>query len=443
MAWKRAVWWAIVPLLGLLWAWRRVRDTWFFYDEWSLIGRTLSVSPWTAFRQGFNGHLWLLADPVYRLQVHTGLDGRVLVLVAFAVALSVLHVTLALVLRRADTPLPVALLGAGMLVYMGRASQNFIFAIQFSPALAAAAGLAVAVVVVGATPSPRRSVLAAVLPVACVMIDSGIGVIMLAFAAAAVMCAWPRRSWWVLAPGLATFGAWALWGDLGPEFPASLWERCRFALRLLVHSAGAVMGGGVTMGVVVLVGLVAQLAWLVRHGAFVGAVRAVSVAGLAAAAVAVAGIAQSRAGLPGFDFVNFNRYLQNVGLPLGLALLTVTWSVVRRAWEPAGALRTATAVMSAVCVLGFLAGVPAERRYAPVFIGWNSAVEAGVADAVAIIDLGCPEGRALDPAAAPLGSLSPQITMQLLYELRLRGHLAPQVDRVPSTAVVDAVCVPA
>ena len=436
------MWWVVVPLLGVLWAWRRLRDTWFFYDEWSLVQRTVSMSPWSAFRTGFNGHLWLLADPVYRLQVHFGLDGRALVLGVFVVSLIVLHLTAAWVLVRGEVPVPVALLGAGMLVYMGRASQNFVFAIQFSPALATAAGLAAVAVVVGSEPTPLRRLVAASLPLFGVLIDSGVGLIMLSMFVVAVLCTWPRRSWWVALPGVATFGLWALLGDLGPEFPASLWDRYRFAARLLVRSAGAVLGGGVTMGVVVLLALAGQVAWLLWRRRFDGAVRALSLAGLAAAAVAVAGITQSRAGLPGFNFVDFNRYLQNVGLPLGVALLVVTWRVVSTGWVSVESRRVATVAMAGICVLGFVAGLPAERAYVPVFLGWNRSVEAGVTDVVAVIDLGCPDGRVLDPATFPLGGLSPQISTQLILDLRVRGHLAPQADRVPAAAIVDAVCVP-
>ncbi|MEN9644808.1 MAG: hypothetical protein RL238_1477 [Actinomycetota bacterium] len=435
------MWWVLVPVLGVLWAWRRLRDTWFFYDEWSLVQRTVSMSPWSAFRTGFNGHLWLLADPVYRLQVHAGLDGRVLVVAVFVVALVTLHLALAWVLVRGDVPVPVALLGAGMLVYMGRASQNFMFAIQFSPALATAAGLAGAAVVVGAAPTRRRVAAAAGLPVVCVLVDSGVGAIMLAFGIVAVVCSWPRRSWWVVLPGVATLGLWAWRGDLGPDFPASLWDRCRFAVRLLVRSAGAVLGGGVTMGVVVLLALAGQIAWLLWRRRFDGPVRALALAGIAAAAVAVAGITQSRAGLLGFNFVDFNRYLQNVGMPLGVALLVVTWRVVSTGWVSVESRRIATVAMAGVCVLGFLAGVPTERAYGPVFVGWNRSVEEGVADAVAVIDLGCPPGRVLDPSSVPLGAVSPQVTTQLLLDLRVRGHLDPQIDRVPSPALVDAMCV--
>ena len=444
MATRRALWWwLVVPLLGVLWAWRRLRHTYFFYDEWSLIQQTVSSSPGSAASSSFNGHLWAIADLVYRGQVHLGLDGRGLVLAVFVLSLVVLHVVLAAVLRRGGVPVPVALVGAGMLVYMGRASQNFIFAIQFSPTLAVAAGLAVGVIVVGKDATPRRLAAAAALPLVGIAVDSGAGAISFAFATVAVVCSWPRRTWWVVAPGASMLGLWTLFGDLGPEFPAPWWARAQFAARLLVRSAGAVFGGGVTMGVFVLVVSTAAVAWLVRRHEFHGSVRAVVLAGAAATAVAVVGITQSRAGLPGFDFVNFNRYLQNVGLPLGVTFLVATWRVVALHWSSPMAMRWAIGGLTSVCVLGFVAGAAAERTYAPQFLVWNAAVRQGVADAVTVIDLGCPVGRVLDPASSPLGGLSPQISTQLLLDLRTRGHLPPSAGSAPAAAaIVDVMCVP-
>lgn len=434
-------WWLVVPLCGVLWAWRRLRHSYYFYDEWSLIHQTVSTSPAAAASSSFNGHLWAIADLVYRGQVHLGLGGRGLVLTVFVVSLVVLHVVLAALLRSGGLPVGVALLGSGMLVYMGRASQNFIFAIQFSPTLAVAAGLAVAVVVVGKDPTPRRLAAAALLPPLGIVVDSGAGAISFAFAVVAVACSWPRRTWWVAAPGAMVLGLWTLFGDLGPEFPASWWVRAQFAARLLVRSAGAVFGGGVTMGVFVLAVTTGAVAWLVHQRRFDGAVRAIVLAGVAASVVAVVGITQSRAGLPSFDFVNFNRYLQNVGLPLGVVFLVATWRVVQLHWSSPMASRWAAAGLGVVCVLGFVAGAEAERSYAPQFLIWNAAVRQGVVDATTVIDLGCPAGRVLDPGSSPLGDLSPQISTRLLLELRTRGHLPPTSGATPTAAIVDAMCV--
>ena len=41
----RAACWTVVVLFGWWWAWRRLRHTYLFYDEWSMVERVLRNSP--------------------------------------------------------------------------------------------------------------------------------------------------------------------------------------------------------------------------------------------------------------------------------------------------------------------------------------------------------------------------------------------------------------
>ena len=61
--------WIVVPVSGALWATRQLRHSYFFYDEWSIIGRVLHMPAGAGTMASFNGHLWMLQYWLYRAQV--------------------------------------------------------------------------------------------------------------------------------------------------------------------------------------------------------------------------------------------------------------------------------------------------------------------------------------------------------------------------------------
>ncbi len=272
-------------------------------------------------------------------------------------------------------------------------------------------------------------------------LDSGIGAIGLAFSAVVVLSMWRRRDAWVLVPGVLVVVLWTLFGDQGPQFGAGLLDSVEFAARLVVRSAGAIVGGHTNAGIVVLVVAAASLAYLVRQGSFTGALRAVVVASALATTVAAVGIARSRAGLPGFNFVDFNRYLQNVGLPMALGIFPLLWRTADTALA-GRAPRVARVVAFAALAAMFVASVGSERTYGERFVGWNEATRDGVRAALVVIDRGCPDGTAPRLDGRPLGGLGPQIDTALLVELLDRGILElPSATDVPDE-IESAMCDP-
>ena len=138
--------------------------TYYFYDEWSMVDRAVRSNMFDAATTSFNGHLWLVQDVLYRVQVAVfGVDDHAFISVLFVAALVVLHLSLAWLLHRGGVPGVASPLVAGLLVYLGAASQNFLFAVQVSPISAAACGLLATAIAIGHSPSRRARFAVAVL----------------------------------------------------------------------------------------------------------------------------------------------------------------------------------------------------------------------------------------------------------------------------------------
>jgi hypothetical protein len=147
--------WGAVPLAGLVWVLAHLPGTYFFDDEWSLIGRVLDApDAWSASFDGFNGHLIFVSFWTYWVQLRLfGLDGHTFVYLVFAFSLVAMHVSLAALLRAAGAPGLVAVLGAGLVVYFGVGSQNMVFEFQLAWNLAYTTAFVAAVVALRWTPS--------------------------------------------------------------------------------------------------------------------------------------------------------------------------------------------------------------------------------------------------------------------------------------------------
>lgn len=438
--------WAVVVGLGVVWAWRRLRQTYFHFDEWSMIELNLDLDPLEGAIRSFNGHLYLFQDALYRTQaVVFGLESNELVVAAFITSLIARHLVIAALAMRLGANDLSALLVGGLLTYPGVASETFLFPWQVSPSFAAASALAVAVVVIDRTPTSRRVVAAGALLLVSVLLDSGLGILALVFGGGVLVSCWPRRTWWALAPGATVLAMWLLTADRGPQFPGSIGDRSEFFVRLIVRSAGGLVGGGAVAGVIVLSVAAACIFASWRMGLLRGPRLAVTVTALLATAATAAAITQSRAAIPGFTFFNFNRYLHNVGLPLAIAIMpaaiaTCRWAGTRwmSTWAPAGR----AAVVAVVLVGAWAASLDEENAYGDVLIGWNRSVESAVQSTAASIEAGCPAGTRLDPAAQPAGSESPQITVDLVARLLDRGLVATgDPGAGPDPEIVARICV--
>lgn len=439
---RTAALWVIVSAAGVLWSARRVRNTYFHFDEWSMLGRVTSFGPIEGATTSFNGHLYLFQDLVYRTQATAfGLENNHFVRFVFLVSLVALHLSLAWLILRLGASSTLAVLIAALLTYMGAASETFLFPFQLSPTFAAAAAIAGTAAVIDAEPTVRRSFLVGALMLLSVLFDSGMSTLALALCGGVVVQQWPRRFWWTVAPSAATAVGWFLVADLGPSFPGSVGDRGVFVARLVVRSAGALVGGGAWAGAVALAGFSAALAAAVRSRALSRSARAVTIAGFVATVLTAVSIAQSRAAIPGFTFFNFNRYIQNVGLPLLITFLPSLIAVGRQTLDRWPERRTVLHVAATLAVaLAFASSLDEEREYGTVFVGWNQRVEA-IVDATASLAVnGCPAGTRLDPASRPAASLSPQITAALVVEFVERDLIVADPDVDPSADVVAIVC---
>lgn len=436
--------WVTIPGAGALLAGWALRNSYFFYDEWTVVERALDMPAAAGMFTPFNGHVWIAQYWFYRLQLSwLGVDDHRLVCVLFVGALIALHAAVAVVFRVAGLSRPVALLAGGLITYLGAASQNFVFAIQVSPALATAAGVAATAIVLARPPSAASRAWVGGLMLAAVGFDSGTAVIAVTLAAGAALAAWRRRAWPVVLPAaLAVVSAlfWG-WGDAAP-LPAAPGTRLVFGVHLLFRSAGALVGGDEHAGLALVAASIAVLLAGVRWQAIGPRSAALLVAGTTAAGVATTAIAVSRAGDAQLDFVNFNRYLQNVGLPLFIGLLP--------AWADTCGVLAANAVPPRVrpilawigpglVLAAFLAGVPAMLRYQRMFEEWNLETRRQVQGAAAIVLDGCGPGTPPAAESRPLGALGPQLSTRLLRALLERGLLHPAAA-APDPAVRRRMC---
>lgn len=438
----------LAALIGALWAGRRLRHTYFYFDEWSMIGRVTQLGKLEGATTSFNGHLWFFQDLIFRVQANWfGLDSNTFLVVVFVVALVALHMSLTALARGVGVPLVPALALGGLLTYLGAAAQNFVFAIQVSPTFATAAAVGAAAIALGGPPTAARFVAVSGLLLLAALFDSGVGLLALALGGGVVVGLWPRQSWWSLAPAGLITAIWYGFGDLGPEFEASVSDRVVFAARLLGRGAGAIAGGAAATGFVVLVVLTAATLVAMRAGRIDRAGWSVMLAGGLATLINIAGIAQSRAGLPGFTFFENNRYLQNVALPLTIAALPgllasaqlakERWKPLRRAAPP---VRHALPVLAmAVC---FALGLGEESTYSEVLIDRSERVAGGVQDIGTVLLRGCPTGTAPSLDTRPLGGLSPQVSARLVGELVRRDLLTIEERLVGSVdyEILRSIC---
>lgn len=434
----------MIPAAGFVWSSVGLRRSWFFYDEWAMIDRVMHTNVLDGLSASFNGHLWMISFLVYRVQVSWfGVGSHAFVGGVLIGSLVAMHVALTALLRACSVPLLVSLLSASLVTYFGVGSQNSIFAFQAPINLAIALSAVSATLVLTRPPSGWNALIVAVLLLLSVGADSGTALPWVCFAAVVLAQAWRNRYAWCAAPALLGLGVWLLAGDLGPSQPGSLIGRVKFSLHLLLESSGGLVGGAETAGILVLLAS-AMIVWVGRRRqAITRPAWIVFGAGTGTAVLMVGSIAQARAALVGSDFVNYNRYLQAVAVPLFIGLLPAVSDSLRSLFHrlrPQGPIRfwsaLTWAVPSLMILISFNAGLDTRRAYVAGFDYSNLAVEAASRTAAVVIRDGCPVGRRLDLTSSPAAGLSPQMSTQLLVEV-----IARQAYRAPHTLVVDPVVV--
>lgn len=432
--------WLGFPAAGALWVAWRLRKMYFFYDEWSMINLVTHLGGIDGMTESFNGHLFVLNYWLYRIQVSLfGLDSRLFISACFVIALVALHLAIASVLRACGLPRQLSLMIGGLLAYLGCASQNFIFTFQISFVASVAAGLFGATIVLRNAPSLRAIIATALCLVAASLIASSLAIGVVPFVAVIAAVRWRWAAVSAVTPAVIILVWWFTTADLGPKFPAPFGDRVSFAGRLSLQSIGAVVGNGQVAGAMIsgvamtLIAVALARRWLDQRAVVTLA------AGLTMALMMVAGVTQSRAGYPFFNFVDFNRYLGYIAIPLTLAAAPAFLAAVRHV--PLGRYKSTLvpALPVGAVVIAFLLGLSPASSYHEAFEHWNVQTRHDVVAATVVIDKGCPSGAAPDPASLPT-TYNPQISTALLRELIDRGALSIAATDAADAAVTARMC---
>jgi hypothetical protein len=424
-----------VPVLGVCWAVWNLRGGYFFYDDWAMIDRVLHTTAIEGMTTGYNGHLWMLQDLVYRIQVFGfGVDENTFIRIVFIGALLLLHLSLAALLHASGLSRLSAMMLGGLLTYLGMAAENYMWPVQLSPTVAVAAGVGAAALALGRPATPRHIAAVVVLSLLSVGIDSAIALMSVTLTAGVTFLAWRGIARFAGVPAILALGLWILLADRGPEFPADLDTRAAFAVRLVSYSAGGVFGLGQRAGIAVLIVTIALIAFGLHKRSLDRRSRIILAAGSVSALIVAAALTVARAGIVGLDFTNGSRYLQNVIIPATLAVAPAIAATCRQA------LPAPPASGPLLIAAAFMLGLVPKHAHEETFRRYNMETREGIATAATIVRQGCPSGRAPDPGSTLLDYVGPQVTTKLVRELLDRGLLEAPPPRRLSIAVVGRMC---
>jgi hypothetical protein len=297
----------------------------FFSDEWALIESRSLGDPGTWFAP-HNEHWYTVPILVYRLVVELVGLGSYMPYLALLVALHVCVATLAYVLvRRSSGPWPA--LGVGLVVLvLGSGFENLYWAFQIGFVGSLALGLA-AILAFDQRPLGRRRAILGTVLLTVSVATSGIGLICGVVVGIELLLDVQRRRTvpWLFVPAVL-YGIWYLsYGRAGIEahqgefslahpldVPPLVWNG-------LAAATGAVVGVGTTLGgVVLLIGIVAAIAWLLRGG---GAFVAPRTAGVVAGVTILYGLIALARSFVGTDAADLTRYtyISAILLTVGLS----------------------------------------------------------------------------------------------------------------------------
>ncbi|HEY2427600.1 MAG TPA: hypothetical protein VGI06_01625 [Acidimicrobiales bacterium] len=444
--WVRPALWAAIPLAAVALVATRYRRTYFFYDEWGMIGRVVEGHHHlaTAFTL-FNGHLVAWSYFAYLAQVRWfGLVGHAPIFVLFCLSLVAMHMALAATLTAFEVPDVVALLAAGAVTYFGPGAQNMVFEVQLSWNFAYAFAFCAAAVVLRGRPSWSRAAAGAALMLVAMGADSVVAVLVGSVLGIGALLRWRRplallpivpaallESWlWIFAAGNGSFPP-----------PRSVGEAWRFAWRLALTAVGGLVGGKARAGALAVGVVLAALVPVVARRRLQAPGTTALVAGGSAGAGAVVAVTWTRAAVVGSDLQDFNRYIQLGAVFLLVALLPPAVGLAVHRTPGSTPRRWPVAVAVAAVGVVFIANVPTLRAYRHTFEGWNQQSHLLVSESVAVLDHGCPPGTRADPSGQPLGYLGPQVTVGLLQLLRKQNVSLPRAT-VLDGKVMSLICRP-
>jgi len=430
-------------------------DTWYYFDEWSTIER--SLDSWSGMFAGHQGHLSVFSFVLYRIQrTIFGLDGQEVLWAALMASVAAMQVTLALLLRRLGLSTLFALLIASAVTFFGPGAQDVVWAFQWNINLALALSFFAAVLALRDSPTPRLAVAVATLLVLAVAADSGVAIIGAIFVGILIVQRWPSRlALTALATPFIAHVAWLILGD-NPHYSASFDKVWTLANRLVLYSAAGLVGGGEThtthggppdppvigisagkLGLAVLAVAAALVAYGLHRQRVSRPVIAALVAGTVTAVAAAGLLAWSRAFLTPPSQLFGNRYIQWVAFFLVIALVPAIAASVRTAAVP----RPWVNVVAALAVVAvFVVNLEQFRPVLDFYKAKGQETKVVVGEAVSLLQAGCRNGRQPHPDTEPNPELAPQISVALIDDLLEDGSLAGvPVVRATSTTR-RAVC---
>ena len=461
-----ALWcaWIAFPLAGMVWVASQYGENWFYYDEWTTIDR--SFGSWTQMFSGHQGHLEVFSYIFYRVQrTWFGLEGHHVVWLAFMASIAAFHVSVAAVLTRLRVPVLLSLLAATIVTYFGIGGQSVTWEFQLGINLALAACLFAAYFALGKEYSRRDAIIVAALLVFAFAADSGLAVIGSIFVGIVLLMLWPWRIGIpALAPAALGHLAWFAFGDQGVHYGTTFDRVWDAGTHLFLLAAGGLVGGGETesiieraqggvvhpdpvlplsgirVGELVLVLSAGCIAYAIARRRLDRALTAALIGGLVAALAATASIAESRAFYKNLiELLPGNRYVQWVAVFLLVALAPVVVAVLRSSDARRNRIVGGIAGIVLVAVLAISADMlgPVAQSGQE----WAAQVKLHVAEALTVVEGGCPPGRRLDPDAEPIPDLAPQVTVDVLQRVLADGAL-PADFAVPPPAQMRRVMCP-
>jgi hypothetical protein len=453
--------WIAIPSACAVWVAVTSTNYYPVFDEWVMVDRATSVSWLRGLLLGFNGHMWSLASAMYNLQTHLfDYESNWLMPMLLVASLVALQLSLAGVLFRLGLPTSVALIAATVVTYFGRASETMVYQHLFGYNFALAFSFAAAFVVLGKRRDRRAAVTVAALLLAALVCDSALAIGGVLFVAPLLLLLWPRRTALLaLAPPVVAHVGWYLLDSSealvqgtcqncrSVRFPASFGDSVEFATAILVRSAGGLVGGFATAGVIVLIAATACTAVGLATRRLSPPVVAALVGGVLATLSTVGLLAYSRTGFwptVGQAIATLggesNRYVQ----PAAIFLLVGFAPAIAATLRPAG--RTAASALTAVAAAGlvvvFALNLSSWGPTRDFYENWGDQVRAQVQEAVTVISEGCAPGERLDPDAQPVDT-SFQISVALLQDLLDRGALTPAFGRPATPEKRAQMCVTA
>ena len=372
---------AVLAFAGIMVAGRRID---IFFDEWSFV---LDRRAWTAsaFLHPHNEHISVLPVLVYKLWFATfGLAHHWMLRAVLAALYVGCGVAVYLLARRRIGPWAAVAAGALVLV-MGRAAQNIVWAFQIGFVGSVLAGLLAFLAL--DRPGRRGEVLACAALVASVL-SSSLGV-PFAIGVAAELAVARRRALWVPAVPLGVYAAWWLGYGRGTSTitATSLEQATTWAYDAAATAAAGAAGLSLEWGRTLLVLMVVAIVWQVARATprvtprLLGlVVVAVTFWGLTGAARSV-GIAATE-----------SRYIT-----LGAVMLILVAVELLRGARPT---RTALAVGAVFVLVAGLASVPWARDYARGVRGATGEMDAELG-ALTLVRSRAPAAYRPDPALAP------------------------------------------